>query len=382
MHKISIQWKIRFVILFYCFMITGVFVFMSVYLQYELRTPDIDSYISTIAKDTQGLPGTEYDSENSGAIINPDDNNSFNNKIKDEDQSEMKLYRNLSDYSTFFNQQITEKLIPLTFVVAIFIIASSFLLWIIIKKLQLKNNMQIADKFENIKDFDELPQMDDTMKHAFLKIKDEYAKHMKEYQRLHSYLSHEQKNAIALLRNNLDLQHFDRCEKNIDYIANSIDDILTLSDGDYGSELQKVDILLICASVCDTYAIMQPNITFSFDEEEAFVLGKERWLYRAVSNIMDNAVKYGNGQPIEVSLTVKKGSIIVMIKDHGIGICEEKQQKIFNHQYRINELNKDGYGIGLNLVSHVCDLCGGFVTFESTVNVGTVFYLSFPLAKK
>ena len=76
---------------------------------------------------------------------------------------------------------------------------------------------------------------------------------------------------------------------------------------------------------------------------------------------------------------MKHKSVIIIVKDHGIGISEEKQNQIFNHNYRINELNKDGYGIGLSLVSHVCDLCQGFVTVESKMQEGTTFYLSFPV---
>ena len=72
-------------------------------------------------------------------------------------------------------------------------------------------------------------------------------------------------------------------------------------------------------------------------------------------------------------------SVVVKVSDHGIGICEEEQEKIFQHHYRIQELKKDGYGIGLSLVQHVCDLCGGFVYVESTPHVETSFYLSFPL---
>lgn len=368
MRKISLQWQIRYVILTYCLIITSVFAFLIIRFQLEIRSPNIESFMDTMIVDS------EYYNNN----MTPDIGYNFEQKTKDE----IILYRNLSSYSSYYNQQILKKLIPLTFVIAIILIISSFILWLIIKKLQIKDSLQLAKKFENIKYIDESPQMDDAMMHAFLTIKDEYTKHMEEYQRLHSYLSHEQKNAIALLRNNLDLQHFDRCEKNIDYLANSIDDILTLSDANDDSHITLVDVLLVCASVCDSYAMMHENITFTFDDDEAFVLGKERWIYRAISNILDNAIKYGKDQPIDVSLHVQNNSVIVKIKDHGIGICEAKQKEIFEHRYRINELNKDGYGIGLSLVSHVCDLCDGYVALESELDKGTTFYLSFPSAKK
>ena len=89
-------------------------------------------------------------------------------------------------------------------------------------------------------------------------------------------------------------------------------------------------------------------------------------------------MKYGEDKPIFLSVKAKNGSVIVMVKDNGIGIREDKQEMIFGNRYRINELNRDGYGIGLSLVSHVCDLCGGFITVDSEPGKGSVFYLSFP----
>lgn len=108
------------------------------------------------------------------------------------------------------------------------------------------------------------------------------------------------------------------------------------------------------------------------------IMAKERWIKRAVSNLLDNAIKYGDGKLVEVVVKRKHHSIIITVSDHGIGISEKKQAEIFNHQYRVNELNKDGYGIGLSLVSHVCELCNGFVIVDSEEGKGSTFYLSFP----
>jgi signal transduction histidine kinase len=137
-------------------------------------------------------------------------------------------------------------------------------------------------------------------------------------------------------------------------------------------------VSLICALVCDTYKKIYENIYFEFDDDgNTTILAKERWIYRAISNLVDNAVKYGEGKPIYISIKNKNNSVIVTVKDNGIGIDRNSIGKIFDNKYRINELNKDGYGIGLSLVSHVCDLCEGFVMVESELNEGSCFYLSF-----
>ena len=94
---------------------------------------------------------------------------------------------------------------------------------------------------------------------------------------------------------------------------------------------------------------------------------------------MDNAIKYGQQKEIIVTLKQAKGSVIIEVKDQGIGIDENQAEHIFQDRYRIPHLHTDGYGIGLSLVHHVCELCHGFVTFDST-SKGTTFYLCFPIA--
>lgn len=66
-----------------------------------------------------------------------------------------------------------------------------------------------------------------------------------------------------------------------------------------------------------------------------------------------------------------------MVKDNGIGIDKTKLSTIFDYRYRVNELNKDGFGIGLSLVSHVTDLCGGFASVKSTAGKGSTFIYHF-----
>lgn len=165
----------------------------------------------------------------------------------------------------------------------------------------------------------------------------------------------------------------------LDDIANGIDDILTLSENVDTAPQTIVDVAVVCAEVFDSYKRTAPNLNFDFDEDDdTEILAKSRWIYRAIANLLDNAVKYGEDKPILLSVKAKNGSVIVTVKDNGIGIDEDKQEMIFGNRYRINELNQDGYRIGLSLVSHVCDLCGGFITVDSEPGKGSAFYLSFP----
>ena len=78
-----------------------------------------------------------------------------------------------------------------------------------------------------------------------------------------------------------------------------------------------------------------------------------------------------------LSVFQKEGSILIAVEDSGLGIDDEKLNKIVEHKYRANNLKKDGYGIGLSLVQHVTNLCGGMTYVESIPNVRTKFYMVF-----
>lgn len=371
MRKVTVQWKIRIVLFIYCVFISLVFIFCMLKFQKNIESQDVSKYMQDQVFDAkEAYPDSSIIQKDKG----------YNIFAFPSVKEETTLYKNLSAYKAFYNEQIIKMLVPLVILFCSVLIATTYFLWLIIQRIQMLNSKLIAERFQHIKYIEELPDMDEALCQAFYEIKKEYRQHMEDYRRLHVYLSHEQKNAIALLRNNLELQRYERCNKNIDYIAESIDEILTLSDDTTETSLEVVDVILICATVCDAYTAIHPNISFTFCDEDAFVIAKERWIYQAVSNLLDNAVKYGQGKPIEVNVDVKHNSVIILVKDHGIGISKEKQANIFTHQYRINELNKDGYGIGLSLVSHVCDLCSGFVALESKPQKGTTFYLSFSCA--
>ncbi|QIK70590.1 HAMP domain-containing histidine kinase [Erysipelothrix sp. HDW6C] len=198
------------------------------------------------------------------------------------------------------------------------------------------------------------------------------------YKRLHSYLSHEQKNTLAILSTHLEQNHDAAGLKYIATLRDTVDDVLTLSDERQDETLECIDVVLIGAEVCDSYR-ENAEVNFEFDDT-ALIMGKDKWLYRALTNIVDNALKYSRNEPVNLSVKTQNNSVIIKVEDTGIGIKEDELEAIFGHKVRLNDLKSDGYGIGLSLVNHVCDLCNGVVWVESEIGVGTSVYLSFPEA--
>lgn len=290
------------------------------------------------------------------------------------------LLLELQQYQDYYKEQFYQRLLLITLRFSILFLIISSVFWYLMKVLQKKEHMMIAKDITSLKQYQELPKADPILKQAYQTIRSSYEQHFEEYKRIHSYLSHEQKNALALLKSNLELQDYQRCSHNIEDLTRGIEDLLTISDSD-DTKLYPVDAVMVCARVCDDYHT-QAKIIFNFQEdEECMILAKERWIYCAVANLVDNAVKYGNHSPVWVNVSKKKEEVFIEVIDQGIGIPKEQQIAIFHHHYRIQELKHDGYGIGLSLVQHVMNLCNGHADVESNHEQGTAFTLWFPAAK-
>ena len=285
---------------------------------------------------------------------------------------------NSNTYNQFLLQSQLKNLIPLAMIFFICVVILSYLLWHLIQRVLVKQNKEIAFKIKNIDEKTDEFSNNPVLNSAYISMKEKFDSALNDYKKLNSYLSHEQKNEIALLKTNLELTGDISTSINLDKITDGINDILTLSENFAEENCSNVDVTLICAELCDHYKKTQDNIKFEFSDDECIIFAREMWIYRAISNLLDNAIKYGNGKDITVSVNNIKNSVIIKVKDMGIGIDKEEQELIFADRYRVNELRKDGYGIGLSLVNHVCNLCGGFVTLESEKNKGTTFFLAFP----
>lgn len=96
-------------------------------------------------------------------------------------------------------------------------------------------------------------------------------------------------------------------------------------------------------------------------------------LESAVRNLVDNAIRYSGDQPVEVTVSAVEGRAVVRVRDHGPGISEGNQQKIFD-RFFTTERDSGGTGLGLSIVDAVARTRGGSVRFETGPG-GTTFIL-------
>jgi signal transduction histidine kinase len=103
---------------------------------------------------------------------------------------------------------------------------------------------------------------------------------------------------------------------------------------------------------------------------------------QALMNLVDNAIKYSSGQKeVEIELAETGEQVEFRVRDRGIGMTPEEQERIFDSFYRSPRaaaVNAGGVGLGLGIVRHIMDGHGGAVRIKSAPGLGSTFILVFP----
>ncbi|MGH1482401.1 MAG: ATP-binding protein [Geminicoccales bacterium] len=113
------------------------------------------------------------------------------------------------------------------------------------------------------------------------------------------------------------------------------------------------------------------------------IIADRKLIRQVVSNLISNAVKYSpDKKGVWISGSVDDlGRAVVAVRDEGVGIPPEEQEKLFERFFRAStSTGIAGSGIGLHLASHLVQMHGGTIDLESVEGQGTTFYLRLPIA--
>ncbi len=100
---------------------------------------------------------------------------------------------------------------------------------------------------------------------------------------------------------------------------------------------------------------------------------------QVVVNLVGNAVKYGEGKPVKVSVSSEASVARLVVKDHGIGIAPEHQARIFQRFERaVSSRYYGGFGLGLWIVRQIVETSGGTIRVESVPGEGSTFTVELP----
>ncbi|RPD41734.1 sensor histidine kinase [Chitinophaga barathri] len=118
---------------------------------------------------------------------------------------------------------------------------------------------------------------------------------------------------------------------------------------------------------------------FPEEEEKMCITGNFQLLELAISNIVNNAVKYSSNQPVSLALAATDTKNIIIVKDHGIGIPQRDMPYIFSPFFRASNTERfEGYGIGLPLTNTVIRMHKGEILVDSRMNEGTEIRVVLP----
>lgn len=166
-----------------------------------------------------------------------------------------------------------------------------------------------------------------------------------------------------------------------------IEDIIKLSNLDEGAvELTRetVDLYVTAENTVRSLlpAAKKANVTLSLNGENAEIYGIPQLLTAVVYNLCDNAIKYNkDGGTVFVSVKNNAENIVLSVRDTGIGIPKEQQERIFERFYRVDKSHSKevgGTGLGLSIVKHAAKLHDAKITLESEVGKGTGITVIFP----
>jgi signal transduction histidine kinase len=214
-------------------------------------------------------------------------------------------------------------------------------------------------------------------------------------------ISHELRTPISYLKgyaqlinnhqyhDNDELESYARIiDKESDRLAKLIQDLFELSkmeEGKINLYMQSIDIEDVVESAVQKVKLkaMRKNIelVFKVDEELPSIISDGSRVEQILFNLLENSINYTDHGDIIVTAKNKKNSIIISIKDTGVGIPEEDLPFIFDRFHRVEKSRSremGGTGLGLAIVAELVKQLKGSINVESELGNGSKFILSLP----
>lgn len=180
-------------------------------------------------------------------------------------------------------------------------------------------------------------------------------------------------------------KHVHKIKNAVGNLTTILNDFLSLEKLEAGKvepAFQSFDLVKLAEEITEEMQMIakqDQNIIYLHTGLESSVMLDQNLLKNCMINLINNAIKYsGENTFIEFNTEINEEQCIVTIKDNGMGIPDTDQKHLFQPFFRAHNTGSiPGTGLGLNIVLRYVSLMKGEVQFESEINKGTTFVLSF-----
>jgi len=217
--------------------------------------------------------------------------------------------------------------------------------------------------------------------------------------------SHELKSPVAALKvlvESLLIKHTESKEETLEFLMDIdgqldrlsilVNDLLLLSKIERNKASLNIEPVVIDRLLMEVKENLLPlaankkiNLMMNVHEHIAWPADRDM-LYRAVYNLVDNAIKYSpSNKEVLINYTASQEKLTISVLDQGIGIAPEHLEKIFDRFYRVHKAREratGGTGLGLSIVKEIINLHGGTVSVASVPGHGTQFFINLPNRKQ
>jgi signal transduction histidine kinase len=179
--------------------------------------------------------------------------------------------------------------------------------------------------------------------------------------------------------------------RNVAEIVALVNDILFMQEVELVMpEFTAVDMAVIAQNIVTAYEkkarARRVRLSIQKDRNLAAVAGDPRSLERALTALVDNAIKFSpNGGDVEISLMGRADQVLVSVRDYGIGIAPEIRPRIFERFFHVEKSGGHlfgGLGLGLSIAKQVIQQHKGSLAVDSVVGHGSTFRMTLPAWRK
>ncbi len=175
----------------------------------------------------------------------------------------------------------------------------------------------------------------------------------------------------------------DLINENSQSLLVTINDILDISRIESGISFQQTPFVLndLIRKVQEEQQGKIPapiELRVNLPQNPVILEGDSFRMEQVLCNLINNASKFTKEGSIEIGLEQKPDEISIYVRDTGIGISPEQQEKIFDRFYRVDHFTK-GNGLGLPICKEIIQRFQGSITLKSELGVGTTFFITLPV---